>query len=65
MISEGCTIGNGALIAAGAVIPPGTVVPGRELWAGNPAKCVRKVTDDEWNGLMKVGVCVLKIFNGF
>ena len=35
------------LIAAGALITPGTLVKSRELWAGSPAKFVRKISQKE------------------
>ena len=34
-------------IAAGSLITPGKVVRKYELWAGRPAKFVRRITDDE------------------
>jgi carbonic anhydrase/acetyltransferase-like protein (isoleucine patch superfamily) len=34
-------------VAAHALIPPGKVVRSYELWAGVPAKCIRKLTDHE------------------
>jgi carbonic anhydrase/acetyltransferase-like protein (isoleucine patch superfamily) len=34
-------------VAAGAVLTPGKIVKSMELWAGVPAKFVRKITDDE------------------
>ena len=34
-------------VAAGAVVTPGTKINKYELWAGNPARFVRKVTDTE------------------
>jgi len=36
-----------AFIAAGAIVPPGSKVGTRELWAGNPARFVRKISDTE------------------
>ena len=48
VVSEGCVVNSGAVIAAGAVLPPLTVVPSKQLWAGNPAKYVRDVTDTEF-----------------
>ena len=33
--------------AAGAVVPPGKVVDSGELWLGNPAKPVRRLSDKE------------------
>ena len=34
-------------VAAGAIVTPGTKINKYELWAGNPAKFVRKVNDTE------------------
>ncbi len=36
-----------AFIAAGALITPGTLVKSKELWAGNPGRFVRKISDTE------------------
>jgi carbonic anhydrase/acetyltransferase-like protein (isoleucine patch superfamily) len=53
LIGMGATILDGAIIkkhgfvGAGAVIPPGKIVESGELWLGNPAKCVRKLSEKE------------------
>ncbi|MGY5879564.1 MAG: DapH/DapD/GlmU-related protein [Candidatus Thorarchaeota archaeon] len=39
-------IGEDSLIAAGAVVTRD--VGSREVWAGNPARCVGKVPEEEW-----------------
>ena len=36
-----------SLVAAGAIVPPGTVIGEKELWAGNPAKFIRKISSKE------------------
>ena len=58
-IGDACLIGMGAIVldgavvekngfvGAGAVIPPGKTVGSGELWLGNPAKCVRKLSAQE------------------
>ncbi len=58
-IEDGCLIGMGAIIldgavikkngfvGAGAVIPPGKTVGSAELWLGNPAKCVRTLSEKD------------------
>lgn len=58
-IEDGCLIGMGAIVldgavikkngfvGAGAVIPPGKTVGSGELWLGNPAKCVRKLSEND------------------
>ena len=53
LIGMGATVLDGALIrkngfvGAGAVIPPGKIVESGELWLGNPAKCVRRLSEKE------------------
>ncbi|KAL9649378.1 hypothetical protein ABK040_016204 [Willaertia magna] len=42
-ILEGAIVEDGAVIAAGALVPPGTRVPHGEMWAGSPARCVKKL----------------------
>jgi carbonic anhydrase/acetyltransferase-like protein (isoleucine patch superfamily) len=44
---DGVTLEPGAVVAAGAVVPPGAVVKTGEIWAGAPAKLLRKVGADE------------------
>ena len=38
-----CLIGDNAVIAAGSVVVPGTVVPANTVYAGIPAKQIRKI----------------------
>lgn len=44
-VMDGSVVESGALVAAGALVPPGKQVKADELWAGSPAKCLRKVND--------------------
>ena len=46
-ILDGAVVEDGALVAAGALVAPGKTVAAGELWAGNPAKPVRPVSDAE------------------
>ena len=46
-ILDGAVIRKNGFVGAGAVIPPGKVVESGELWLGNPAKCVRKLSEKE------------------
>ena len=46
-VLDGAVVNAGAKIEAGAVVTPGTVVGSGELWAGSPAKMVRKLSDEE------------------
>lgn len=45
LIKGGVTIGDGAIIGMGSVVTHD--VPPYEIWAGNPAKCIRKRFDEE------------------
>lgn len=40
-------VSRGAMLAAGAVLSPGKIVPPGQLWAGNPAKPLRDLSDEE------------------
>lgn len=46
-ILDGAVIRKNGFVGAGALIPPGKVVESGELWLGNPAKCVRKLSEKE------------------
>lgn len=54
IIQKGSVIETNSIIAAGSVILPGTLVPAKQLWAGNPAKYIRDVTEDEIAHIEKV-----------
>jgi carbonic anhydrase/acetyltransferase-like protein (isoleucine patch superfamily) len=46
-VLDGAVIKKYGFVAAGSVIPPGKVVGERELWVGNPAKCMRQLSDQQ------------------
>ncbi len=46
-VLDGAVVGDFALIGAGAVVPPGKRVGARELWLGNPARCVRTLGEED------------------
>lgn len=46
-ILDGAVIRRHSLVGAGAVVSPGKVVGEGELWLGNPARCVRRLSDEE------------------
>ena len=47
IIDEEATIESNSIVAAGSVVTKNTVIPSGELWAGNPARFLRKLTDHE------------------
>ena len=45
IILKGVTVGRGAVVGAGSVVAQN--VPTGEIWAGNPARFIREVTENE------------------
>lgn len=44
---DGVVVERGAVVAAGALVSPNKRIPAGELWAGTPARFVRKLEPDE------------------
>lgn len=44
-VLDGAVVRKYGFVGAGSLIPPGKVVGERELWLGNPARCVRLLSD--------------------
>ena len=44
-VLDGAVVNRHSMIGAGALVAPGKIVGEGELWVGNPARCVRKLTD--------------------
>lgn len=44
-VLDGAVVESGAVVAAGALVPPNKRVKKGELWAGNPAKLLRNLTE--------------------
>ena len=42
VIQPGCIIGENAVVASRAVVPKWTNIPDGEVWAGIPAKCIKR-----------------------
>jgi len=51
LVLDGAVVHQHAFVGAGAVVTPGKLVGERELWLGNPARCVRRLSDAEVEGL--------------
>lgn len=52
-VMDGAVVESGAMVAAGALVTPGKVVKSGELWAGSPAKCIRKLSEADIEGMGK------------
>ncbi len=46
-IMDGCVVEGEGMVAAGALLTPGKRVRRGELWAGSPAKLMRRLTPEE------------------
>ena len=46
-VMDGVVVERGAFVAAGALVPPGKRVPSGELWAGQPARFMRMVSEKD------------------
>ena len=46
-IMDDAIVESGAMVAAGALVTPGKYVKAGEIWAGNPAKFFRALTQEE------------------
>jgi carbonic anhydrase/acetyltransferase-like protein (isoleucine patch superfamily) len=53
VVLDGATVMSGGMLAAGAVLTPRKTVGPGELWAGNPAKLLRNLNDDESAGMQR------------
>ncbi|KAG5065193.1 hypothetical protein AAZX31_04G030400 [Glycine max] len=47
ILLDGVVVEKNAMVAAGALVRQNTRIPSGEVWAGNPAKFLRKLTDEE------------------
>ena len=50
-VLDGALLKRHAFVGAGALVAPGKVVGEGELWIGNPARCVRRLSDTEIEAL--------------
>jgi carbonic anhydrase/acetyltransferase-like protein (isoleucine patch superfamily) len=50
-VLDGAIVRRHGFVGAGAVVSPGKTVGEGELWLGNPARCVRKLSDTEIEAL--------------
>ena len=46
-VMDGAVVKKGAMVAAGALVAPGMVVPTGQIFAGNPARLLRAMTESE------------------
>jgi carbonic anhydrase/acetyltransferase-like protein (isoleucine patch superfamily) len=60
-VLDGATVGSNSIISPGSIVSPGTVVPDGEVWAGSPAKMVRKVTKEDIESITTSAVDIAEL----
>ncbi|KAM0935922.1 putative NADH:ubiquinone reductase (H(+)-translocating) [Dioscorea sansibarensis] len=58
ILLEGSLVETNSILEAGSVLPPGRRIPTGELWAGNPARFVRKLTHEEILEIPKLAMAI-------
>ncbi|KAL6899871.1 hypothetical protein ACP4OV_006529 [Aristida adscensionis] len=58
ILMEGSLVETNSILEAGSVLPPGRRIPTGELWAGSPARFVRKLTNEEIMEIPKLAVAI-------
>lgn len=53
-VLDGAVVESGAMVAAGALVPPAKIVRKGELWAGNPARKLRDLTEKDYDMFRRV-----------
>jgi len=53
-VLDGAVVESGAMVAAGALVAPGKIVRRGELWAGNPARKLRDLTEKDFAEFKRV-----------
>ena len=51
IVLDGATVHRNVIVAAGAVVPPGKVLESGYVYAGNPARVLRPLRDEEYDFL--------------
>ncbi|KAK1294065.1 hypothetical protein QJS10_CPA16g00941 [Acorus calamus] len=62
ILMEGSLMETNSILEAGSVVPPARRIPSGELWAGNPARFVRKLTLDEIFEIPKMAATINNLF---
>ncbi len=51
IVLNGAVVGRGSVLASGSLASPGKKIPAGELWAGTPARMIRKLNNEEKKAL--------------
>jgi carbonic anhydrase/acetyltransferase-like protein (isoleucine patch superfamily) len=64
-VLDGAVIETEAMVAAGALIPPGKIVRRGELWAGNPGRKLRDLTEKDYANFKRVIANYVKLAQSY
>lgn len=64
VLLEGSLVEEESILAPGSVLPPARRIPSGELWAGAPARFVRKLTADERDAIKGVAEAAWRLAAG-
>jgi carbonic anhydrase/acetyltransferase-like protein (isoleucine patch superfamily) len=64
-IMDDVVVGKQSIVVAGALVTLGKIIETQFLWAGVPAKFVRKLTEEELNWLKKSAENYVKYRNSY
>jgi len=64
-VLDGAVIESEAMVAAGALIPPGKIVRRGELWAGNPGRKLRDLTEKDYANFKRVVANYVKLAQSY
>lgn len=66
-VLDGAVVESQAMVAAGALVTPGKIVRKGELWAGNPARKLRDLTEKDYETFKRIAagyVTLAKSYTG-
>lgn len=64
-VLDGAVIESESMVAAGALIPPGKIVRRGELWAGNPGRKLRDLTEKDYEMFKRVAAGYVKLARSY
>ena len=64
-VLDGAVVESEAMVAAGALVTPGKVVRRGELWAGNPARKLRDLTDKDLETFRRISAGYVELARSY
>jgi carbonic anhydrase/acetyltransferase-like protein (isoleucine patch superfamily) len=64
-VLDGAVIESGAMVAAGALVAPNKIVRRGELWAGNPARKLRDLTEKDYAEFRRVAAGYVELAKSY